>query len=399
MTKGDLESRGITPIGVTNYRDEQIPFGIKEKDRLGHIYVIGKTGVGKSTLLLNMAISDVTHGKGIAVIDPHGDLCVELLKHIPQDRMKDLIYFNPADVDHPIAFNPLQSVNSEHHHLVVSGLISTFKKIWSESWGPRLEHILRFTLLSLLEYPFGTLLDIQPMLTDATFRLQVLAHVQNPATRAFWLNEFDKYPPNLKSEAVAPIINKTSLFATSIPLRNIVRQQNSSFKMQQVLDESKIFIVNLSKGSIGEDASTIMGSILLTSIQLAAMHRSKQLENSRRPFFLFVDEAHSFLSLSFADILSEARKYGLGLFLTHQYIEQLQDKIKQAIFGNVGTLISFRVGANDAIHLAKEFYPEFNEEHLVNLPRHAMYLKLMIDGATSRPFSANTTKYSFKFYK
>lgn len=390
MNKGDLESRGITPIGVTNYRDERIPFGIKEKDRLGHIYVIGKTGVGKSTLLLNMAISDVTHGKGIAVIDPHGDLCVELLKHIPKDRMKDLIYFNPADIDHPIAFNPLQNINSEHHHLVTSGLISTFKKIWSESWGPRLEHILRFTLLSLLEYPFGTLLDIQPMLTDATFRQQVLVHVQNPATRAFWLSEFDKYPQNLKSEAVAPIINKISLFATSIPLRNIVRQQTSSFKMQKVLDESKILIVNLSKGLIGEDASTLMGSMLLTSIQLAAMHRSKQPENTRKPFFLFVDEAHSFISLSFADILSESRKYGLGLFLTHQYIEQLPEKIREAVFGNIGTLISFRVGAYDASYLAKEFYPEFAEEDIVNLPKYSMYIKLMIDGATSRPFSAKT---------
>jgi hypothetical protein len=335
-----------------------------------------------------MAISDIRTGKGIAVIDPHGDLSKELLRHIPEHRKQDVIYFNPADTDHPIAYNPLHAIHPSHHHLVASGIISTFKKIWSESWGPRLEHILRFTILTLLEYPHATLLDIQPLLTNKDFRAAVLEFIENPATRAFWLNEFEKYSPHLKSEAVSPIINKTSLFITSIPLKTIVGQRTSQLQMQKVMDKGKILIANLSKGEIGEDASTLMGSMLVTSIQLAAIHRATQPEHSRKPFYLFVDEAHSFLSLSFADILSEARKYKLGLFLVHQYIEQMQEKIRFAIFGNIGTLICFRVGATDAEYLAKEYYPEFNQEDLVNLPRYQMYIKLMIDGATSRPFSA-----------
>lgn len=383
-----LEKKGITPIGIVNFRSDKRPFGIKAEDRLGHIYVIGKTGVGKSTLLLTMAISDIRTGKGMAVIDPHGDLSRQLLQHIPGHRKQDLIYFNPVDIAHAIAYNPLYSIPTHHHHLVASGLISTFKKIWSESWGPRLEHILRFTILTLLEYPYATLLDIHPILTNKDFRAEVLNFVENLAVRAFWLNEFEKYSPNLKSEAVAPIINKTSLFSTSLPLKAIVGQRKSLLSMQKVMDEGKILIANLSKGEIGEDASTLMGSMLVTSIQLAAMYRTSQPEHTRRPFYLFVDEAHSFLSLSFADILSEARKYRLGLFLAHQYIEQMREEVRAALFGNVGTLICFRVGAADAEYLAKEFFPEFTQEDLVNLPRFQMYIKLMIDGTSSRPFSA-----------
>jgi hypothetical protein len=379
----------ITPIGTTNFRNKNQPFGIKEKDRMGHIYVIGKTGVGKSTLLLNMAISDIENGNGLAVIDPHGDLSEKLLEYIPYRRIKDVIYFNPADTEHSIAFNPLHAIHPKYHHLVASGLISTFKKIWAESWGPRLEHILRFTLLTLLEYPDATLLDIQPILTNPDFRRHVLHYVENQYTIAFWRNEFDKYTPGFRAEAIAPIINKVSLFQTSIPLRNIVGQKTSSFRMQQVLDEGKILISNLSKGKIGEDACTLIGSVLTTSISLAALYRAHQPEQVRKPFLLFIDEAHSFITRSFADILSEARKYRLGLFMTHQYIDQLHEDIRSSIFGNVGTLISFRIGAKDAECIAKEFYPLFNELDLINLPRYSMYLKLMIDGETSRPFSAN----------
>jgi type IV secretory pathway TraG/TraD family ATPase VirD4 len=395
------ENNKITPIGITNYRNQHRPFGIKENDRMGHIYVIGKTGTGKSTLLLNMAISDIEKGNGIAVIDPHGDLSETLLDYVPKERIKDVIYFNPADIEYPIAFNPLSDVKSQYHHLVASGLIATFKKIWADSWGPRLEHILRFTLLSLLEYPGGTLLDIQRMLTDQPFRNYVISHLKDPYTIAFWLNEFQKYSPSLRSEAVAPIVNKTGLFQTSIPLRNIIGQKSSSFKMQQVMDQGKILIANLSKGKIGEDATTLIGSVLTTSISLTALYRANKKEFMRKPFFLYVDEAHSFLSLSFADILAEARKYKLSLFLAHQYIEQLHEKIRSAIFGNVGTIISFRVGSVDAEYLAKEFYPIFSEMDLINQPRYSMYLKLLIDGETSRPFSANTSElkinsHSFK---
>lgn len=385
----DEKSR-VTPIGITNFRNQNKPFGIKEVDRMGHIYVIGKTGVGKSTLLLNMAISDIEKGNGIAVIDPHGDLSEAILDYVPENRIQDVIYFNPADTEYPIGFNPLHGIHPKYHHLVASGLISTLKKIWGESWGPRMEHILRFTLLSLLEYPDGTLLDIQPMLTDSQFRKYVITYIKDKYVISFWENEFDKYTPSLRSEAVAPIVNKTGLFLTSVPLRNIVGQKVRSFRMQQVLDEGKILIANLSKGKIGEDASTLIGSVLTTSISLAALYRAHQEENTRKPFFLFVDEAHSFMSQSFADILSEARKYKLSLFLAHQYVEQLHEKIRSAIFGNVGTMISFRVGAVDAEYIAREFHPVFNEFDIINLPRYSMYLKLMIDGETSQPFSAFT---------
>jgi len=377
-----------TPIGITNWRNQRQPFGIKDEDRLGHIYVIGKTGVGKSTLLLNMAVSDIEKGKGLCIIDPHGDIAEEILNHIPQERIKDVIYFNPKDYEHPVAFNPLKAVHPNYHHLVASGLVSTFKKIWAESWGPRLEYILRFSLLTLLEYPDATLLDIQPLLTDVLFRNKVLSYVTNQHTLSFWRNEFDKYSPALKSEAITPILNKTGVFLTSIPLRNTVGQNINGFRMQEVLDEGKILIANLSKGELGEDASSILGSILVTSIQLAALFRSTQPEQQRIPFYLYVDEMHSFISLSFADILAEARKYKLSLFLTHQYIDQLHEKVRSAVFGNVGTIISFRIGAEDAEHLVKEFHPEFDEGDFVNLPKYSMYLKLMIDGATSRPFSA-----------
>ena len=379
-----------TPIGISNWRNNKKPFYIKDADRLGHIYVIGKTGVGKSTLLLNLAISDIQKGKGLCIIDPHGDIAETLLHHVPQERLENVIYFNPKDFEYPIAFNPLKGIHPDHHHLVASGLVSTFKKIWADSWGPRLEYILRFALLTLLEYPDATLLDIQPLLTDMLFRNRVLSYVTNQHTLSFWKNEYDKYSPSLRSEAITPILNKTGIFLTSIPLRNIVGQKTKGFRMQQILDEGKILIANLSKGEIGEDASSLLGSILVTSIQLAALYRSIQMEHERTPFYLYVDEMHSFVSLSFIDVLAEARKYKLSLFLTHQYIDQINEKIRSAIFGNVGTIISFRIGAEDAKYLTKEFYPEFDETDFVNLPRYAIYLKLMIDGATSKPFSALT---------
>jgi len=380
----------LTLIGSTNYRNKKVPFGIKDKDRLGHVYVIGKTGTGKSTLLQSMAISDIERGNGFCVIDPHGDVAENLLHYIPYDRIEDVIYFNPQDIEFPIAFNLLKKVHPNYHHLVASGLLSTFKKIWADNWGPRLEHILRFTLLTLLEYQDATLLDIQPLLTDASFRTQILSKIHTQHLLAFWHNEFAKYSNALRSEAISPILNKVGIFSSSALLRNIVGQKTRSFHFQKVLDEGKILIANVGKGALGEDVSALLGSMLVTSIQLAALQRAKQPEHTRRPFYLYVDECHSFLTDSFADILAESRKYGLGLFLANQYIEQLKDEIRAAIFGNVGTLISFRIGANDAEYLAKEFHPVFNETDLVNLPRYSMYLKLMIDGATSQPFSADT---------
>jgi hypothetical protein len=387
-----MKASDLTPIGITNYRNTNKKFGIKDNDRLGHIYCIGKTGVGKSTLLKNMAMSDIERGNGLAVIDPHGDVAEELLARIPEGRKKDLVYFNPADLEHPIAFNPLHSIHPNYHHLVASGLVSTFRKVWSESWGPRLEYILRFSLLTLLWYPDATLLDIQPLLTDIRFRNDVLVYVRDEHVHAFWQNEFEKYPPTFRNETISPILNKTGLFISSLPLRNVVGQKTSSFRMQRILDDGKILIINLSKGKIGEDACALLGSILVTSIQLAAMHRATIEEHKRQPFYMYIDEMHSFVTLAFADILAESRKYKLSLFLTHQYINQLQGPIREAIFGNVGTIISFRVGAEDAEYLAKEFHPVFSEEDLVSLPRYSMYLKLMIDGGTSKPFSAISSR-------
>lgn len=377
----------VTPIGYTNWRNEQRPFGIKDVDRLRHIYCLGKSGVGKSTLLLNMAISDMQKGKGMAVLDPHGDLAEQLLDFVPKERVADVIYFNAADTDYPIGFNPLLNVNAEHAHLIASNLVSTFKKVWADSWGVRMEYILKFSLLTLLSNAATTLLDIQPLLTDTVYRNELLRQVRNPEIIAFWKNEYDKYSAAFRSEAISPVLNKTGVFRTNEPLRNIVGQQ-SSFSMQQVLAEGKILIANLSKGLIGEDSASILGSMLISAIQFAALARAKDNIIDRRPFFTYIDEAHSFLTLAMVDVLAEARKYGLSLFLTNQYLQQLDEDIVAGIFGNVGTLITFRIGAEDAKVLALEFFPVFCETDFTNLPKHEFYLRLMIDGVTSRPFSA-----------
>lgn len=313
-----------------------------------------------------------------------------LLKCVPEERREDLIYFDP--INHPIAFNPLHSVHPDYHHLVASGLISTFKKIWSESWGPRLEYILQFCLLTLLEYPRATLLHIQPLLTYEDFRSDVLPYIQDKHILNFLYKEYEKYSLQLRAEAISPILNKMGLFVSSKPVRNIFDHEKSSFRMSQVLDQEEIFIANLSKGVIGADATTLIGSILVNSIQLAALYRAKLAEERRKSFYLYINEVHSFISLSIAEIVSEARKYGLSLFFAHQYIDQLQEEIRSAIFGNVGTIICFRVGASDAEFLENEFYPIFTKEDLIALPKCEMYLKLMINGSTSEAFSANTKK-------
>lgn len=380
----------LTPIGITDWRNQHQRFGIEDHDRLGHMYCIGKTGTGKSTLLLNMAISDIERGNGLCIIDPHGDIAEIILNYVPESRINDVIYFNATDQEHQIGFNPLHNIRPNEYNLVTSSLISTFKKIWADSWGPRLEHILRFSLLTLLHSPHATILDIQPLLTNTYFRNGVLRYVTDTGIRAFWEDEYDKYPPALKSEAIAPVLNKMGVFLASMPLRTIVGQERRSFNMQEVLDQRKILICNVSKGVIGEEASALLGSMILTAIQSAALFRASYDQSKRIPFYMYVDEMHSFVTLSFADILAESRKYGLALFLTHQYIDQLNETIRSAIFGNVGTLISFRIGAEDAIYIAKEFHPVFKQDDLVNLPKYSMYLKLMIDGATSKPFSAIT---------
>ncbi|MDA8162596.1 MAG: type IV secretion system DNA-binding domain-containing protein [Desulfobacteraceae bacterium] len=386
----EQDDRAITPFAVTDYRDERKVFGIRQRDRRSHMYMIGKTGTGKSTLILNMLVSDIRGGRGAALIDPHGDLAEEILNYVPENRIDDVIYFNPADLEYPVAFNPLEKVHPDYHHLVASGLISVFKKIWPEFWGPRLEHILRNSILTLLEYPDSSLLDLPRLLTDKDFRTHVLRHVNHQQVREFWFNEFEKYSAWLRSEAISPILNKVGQFLTSPMLRNIVGQKENTFDLRKVMNEGKILIVNLSKGKVGEDNSALLGAMLVTKIMLAALSRADIPENERIPFYLYVDEFHNFLTLSFANILTESRKYNLNLILAHQYIEQLDEKIMAAVFGNVGTIISFRVGAEDAKYLAREFHPVFDEADLANLPNYHIYLKLMIDGVTSKPFSAET---------
>lgn len=383
-------SQRITRLAVTDYRDIRKIFGIKERNRRQHIYVIGKTGTGKSTLIQNMAISDIYAGSGVAVIDPHGDLAESILDCVPENRIDDVIYFNPADSDYPVAFNPLENVPAEQRHLVASKLISVFKKIWHEFWGPRLEHILRHAVLTLMEYPEGTLLDIPRLLTDKDFRWAILPQIKHQQVREFWFTEFEKYSAWFRSEAVSPILNKVGQFLTSDLLRNIVGQRGSAINLRQAMDEGKILVVNLAKGKIGEDNAALLGSLVVAEIYLSALSRAGQPEKGRQSFYLYVDEFHNFMTLSFADILSEARKYGLSLVLAHQYLEQLDEKIRTAVFGNVGTMIVFRVGNEDAKYLVGEFAPVFDQSDLTKLENHHIYLKLMIDGVTSKPFSAIT---------
>lgn len=390
MSNKYIKTIDVTPVGITNYRNEHRRFGIRDLDRMAHIYSIGKTGVGKSTLLLNMILSDIQRGHGTALIDPHGDLAETILNYIPEHRLEDVVYFNPGDIDFPIGINPMVGVHPDHRHLVVSGLISTFKKIWFESWGPRLEHILRYTLLALLEYPGATLLDIQPFLSNSEYRSKILKYVKSDPVISFFNAEFDKYTPSFRNEAIAPILNKMGVFNSSMPLRNSLGQKTRTFRLQHILDSRKILICNLSKGHLGDDVSAILGSIMVTSIQLCAMARARVPEHLRKPFFLYIDEAHLFVNHSFAEILSEARKYKLSLFLTHQYLDQLDDDTRSAVFGNVGTIICFRVGSKDAELIEPEFFPVFNREDIINLPKYGMYVKLMIDGATSMPFSADS---------
>ena len=380
----------ITPIGVTNYQNKHIPFGIKKKDRAGHIYCIGKTGSGKSTLLLNMAVSDIQSGEGVTIIDPHGDIAEEILQYIPRERINDVIYFNAGDREYPLAFNPLHNVRKEDRYTVASTIVITLKKIWSDSWGPRLEHILRNTLLSLTHYPESTLLDITPMLTNYEFRKQVLYSVDDYSLHEFWQKEFEPLSPQLKNEVISPIINKVGLFTAHPLLKNILGQKISTIDIATIMNNQQILIANLSKGFLGEAGTQLLGSLLITQFQTASLQRAKQTIDERTPYYLFIDEMHSFMTLSFADILSESRKYGLSLFLTHQFTDQVDEDILKSILGNVGTLISFRIGASDALVLKTEFHPVFNEIDLVNLPSYSIYLKLLIDGTTSQPFSAIT---------
>ncbi|OHA43334.1 MAG: hypothetical protein A3G04_03000, partial [Candidatus Taylorbacteria bacterium RIFCSPLOWO2_12_FULL_44_9] len=393
MTPVPTDENRIIYFAETDARNKRVKFGIKAKDRTKHIYVIGKTGMGKSTLLENMAVQDIQNGEGMAFIDPHGKTADLLLEYVPKERIRDVIHIAPFDVDFPISFNVLESVDPTKRHLVVSGLMSTFKKIWVDAWSARMEYILINTLLALLEAPNSTLLGVNRMLSDKEYRKEIISHVQDPSVKAFWTKEFAGYTERQAAEAVPAIQNKVGQFTANPLIRNMIGQPISTFDFRQAMDNRKIIIINLSKGRIGDENMKLLGGLLVTKIYLAAMSRAdvpdrvmKMLPN----FYLFVDEFQNFANASFADILSEARKYKLNLTIAHQYIEQMDEIVKPAVFGNVGTMITFRVGATDAEALEQEFAPVFTIEDLVNMGAYQIYLKLMIDGLSSAPFSART---------
>jgi len=387
-------NKELTYLGLTTYRDKNKLFGIKRKDRRQHVYLLGKSGTGKSVLMFNMIIQNIKNGDGVCMVDPHGENVEAVLSAIPPERVKDVVYFNPADAEHHIGFNVLELIDPQYKHLVASGLMGIFTKIWANAWSARMEYILNNAILALLDTPGTTLLGIPRMLVDKDYRQKIISNLKDPVIKAFWIHEYEAWQDKFRNEAIAPIQNKVGQFLSTSIIRNVVGQSKSTINIFDMMNEGKIFLVNVSKGRIGEDNSSLLGGMIITKIQLAAMERVRIPEENRRDFYLYVDEFQNFVTDAFAGILSEARKYRLNLTVAHQYTAQLiNDKssaVRDAVFGNVGTMIVFRVGSDDAEFLESEFDPEFTPQDIVNLPNYKVYLKLMIDGVTSRPFSAKT---------
>ena len=378
----------ITFLARTNFRHLRKPFGIRRADRRSHMYVIGKTGTGKSTLLETMIRQDLRNGEGLALLDPHGDLVERVLAAMPEDRMEDLIYFDVPDTVGVLGFNPLADVPPRARPLAASNILEVFKKIWADSWGPRLEHILRNALLALLDQPQATFADILRLLADKDYRQRACERVANPQVREFWLREYESYPSGFRAESIAPVQNKVGAFLANPILRNILTKTKSDFDPRRVMDEGRILLVNLAKGKIGEDSAALLGALLVARLGLAGLGRADIPQPDRRDFHVYLDEFQTFTTLSLANMLSELRKYHVGLVLAHQYLSQLDPQVRDAILGNAGTIISFRTGSEDAEILAKEFYPEIETADLVNLPNYNVYAKLMVGGTVSRPFSA-----------
>jgi energy-coupling factor transporter ATP-binding protein EcfA2 len=375
-------------IGEREGWNDARPFGISAEDERQHIYIIGKTGSGKTTLLRNLIIQHIAQGHGVGVIDPHGDLAEELLHHVPPSRADHLVYFNPGDLEYPVGLNVLANVAPDDRHLVASGIVGAFKGIWRDSWGPRLEYILYNAVSALLDCRNATLLGVNRMLTDDRFRAKVVRQIKDPFLRAFWAEEYEGYDERFKREAIAPIQNKVGQFLLNPVVRNILGQVRAKVSIPFIMDHGRLFIANLSKGSLGHEKANLLGSLLTTEFQLAAMARSNRPEHERRDFYLFIDEFQNFSTDVFASILAEARKYRSCLILSHQYIDQLALPIRQAVFGNVGTLISFRVGYADAEVLEKEFGHTFPASAIADLNRYEVIVKLLEDGANREPFRA-----------
>ncbi|HEY4942384.1 MAG TPA: type IV secretion system DNA-binding domain-containing protein [Rhizomicrobium sp.] len=372
----------------TNFRNKHRLVGIKQPDRLLHLYVIGKTGVGKSTLLETLALQDLEAGRGFALIDPHGDLVERIAAAVPPDQRQRVVYLNASDASQPYGYNPLRRVREDKIPLAISGLIETFKKLWPDAWGVRMEHVLRNTLYALLEKDGSTLPDILRMYADETYRKSIVREMRNETVQRFWRHEFENYHFRQRADAVAPIQNKLGALLSDPTLRRILVEPKIGLSFRSLMDEGKVLLVNLAKGRLGEESSTLLGSLIVSTLGLAAFSRAEIEGEARRPFFVYADEFQAFTTLMLANMMSELRKYGVGLTLAHQHLHQLEPDIRHAVLGNTGTFISFRVGAEDASYLAKEFQPVFDLQDLISLPNYNIYLKLMIDGELSSPFSA-----------
>lgn len=390
MDMNDDQKHEVNFFGKTHYKNTEAVFGIHDKDRGRHIWVVGKTGTGKSTLIANMVIDDIKKGRGVGVIDPHGDTVETVLDYIPSNRINDVVYFNPADREYPVVINPLEVKNKEEGELTVSGLMSVFTKIWANVWSARMEYLMRNALMTLTEIPDATLADVLTLMADSDYRNYVVNTIQDDALKSFWINEYNKMPDRLQKESIAPIQNKVGQFITSPMIRRIIGRPHSTIDLANIMDTKKIFLANLSQGRLGEDNATLLGATLITKFQLAAMARVDIKEDDRVPFNLFVDEFQNFATEAFVKILSEARKYRLNLMLANQYMAQIPTEVLNAILGNVGSMVSFRVGADDAGVLHKEFGEVFSEKDLVNLANFRIATRLMIDNHSSRPFLAGT---------
>ncbi len=380
----------INVFAETRYKNALMKYGLKRSDRRRHFYVIGKTGTGKSTMLANMAINDLKNDEGMCVIDPHGDLVETILNYIPSRRINDVVYFDPADPERTVKINLFEGENVVHRELIASGIVSIFQKLYAYSWGPRLEYILRNALLTLLKSPQARMSDITDLLTNPKFRAKVVETLDDPILKNFWVNEFDAMQDRQRNEAVAPILNKVGQFVSSPLIRDVVNAHKSSFSIEDIMSEGKILLVNLSQGKLGEDNATLLGAMLITKIQLAAMGRVNQPEEERRDFYLYVDEFQNFATQSFNKILSEARKYRLNLILANQYIAQIPEDVQKAIFGNCGSMASFVMGADDASAFNREYAGKYTPEDLVSLGRYQVINKISIDNIVSLPFTANT---------
>jgi hypothetical protein len=384
------DPRQVIYLGRIDFRDDRRIFGILPEDRFSHLYILGKTGTGKSTLLENMAIQDLEHGNGFALIDPHGELSDRVAERVPKTRQPDLLYLDASDPSQPYGYNPLRHVREDRIALAASGFLEVFKKMWPEAWGVRMEHILRNILMALLEQPTSTMHDIVRVITDQKFRAQLVKSVRNESVKRFFEKEYGGFSFGYRSDGTAPIQNKVGAFLTDPGLSRILTAPQQELHIRRIMDEGKVLLVNLAKGQIGEDSSSLLGGLLVTTIGLAAFSRADMVPEQRRDFFVYVDEFQSFTTLAAANMLSELRKYRVGVSIAHQYLHQLQPDIQHAVLGNVGTIMSFRIGAEDAPYMAREFAGYLDEIDLLQLPNHRVYLKLMIDGSPSKPFSALT---------